>query len=67
MPLRCTCRRAYNIAPHRFYLVGIGEDKGVASNGTASGRKQNRRVQVRVLANQQEETTAGVSQPGSPS
>lgn len=57
----------YNIAPHRFYLVGIGKDKSVASNGTASGRKQNRRVQVRVLANQQEEKTAGVSQPGSPS
>ena len=53
----------YNIAPHRFYLVGIGKDKSVASNGSASGRKQNRRVEVRVLANQQEETTASASRP----
>lgn len=57
----------YNIAPHRFYLVGIGKDKSIASNGSASGRKQNRRVEVRILANQQEETSASVSRPGSPS
>ena len=57
----------YNIAPHRFYLVGIGKDKNVASNGTASGRKQNRRVQVRVLANQQEETAVSTTRPGNPS
>ncbi len=57
----------YNIAPHRFYLVGIGKDKEVASNATSSGRKQNRRVEVRVLSNMQEETTAAVAHPGSPS
>ncbi len=57
----------YNIAPHKFYLVGIGKDKEVASNRTASGRKQNRRVEVRVLSNLQEETTASVTKPGSPS
>ncbi|MGI4853800.1 MAG: OmpA family protein [Janthinobacterium lividum] len=57
----------YNIAPHRFYLVGIGKDKSVASNGSAAGRKQNRRVQVRVLANQQEETNVSLSRPGTPS
>lgn len=57
----------YNIAPHRFYLVGIGKDKEVASNNTSSGRKQNRRVQVRVLSNMQEETAAAVSHPGSSS
>ncbi len=57
----------YNIAPHKFYLVGIGKDKEIASNGTASGRKQNRRVQVRVLSNQQEETSAAISRSGNPS
>lgn len=57
----------YNIAPHRFYLVGIGKDQEVATNGTAAGRKQNRRVQVRVLANQSESTAAAASQPGNPS
>jgi OOP family OmpA-OmpF porin len=50
----------YNIAPHKFYMVGIGKDKEVASNRTAAGRKENRRVEVRVLSNMQEEakTTA---------
>jgi OOP family OmpA-OmpF porin len=47
----------YNIAPHKFYMVGIGKDKEVASNRTAAGRKENRRVEVRVLSNMQEEGT----------
>ncbi len=41
----------YNIAPHRFYLIGIGKDQYVADNKTADGRKQNRRVQVQLLSN----------------
>lgn len=45
----------YNVAPHKFYMVGIGKDKEVASNHTASGRKQNRRVEVRVLSNMQDD------------
>jgi outer membrane protein OmpA-like peptidoglycan-associated protein len=41
----------YNIAAHRFYLIGIGKDQYVADNSTADGRKQNRRVQVQLLSN----------------
>jgi OmpA-OmpF porin, OOP family len=41
----------YNIAAHRFYLIGIGKDQYVADNNTAAGRKQNRRVQVQLLSN----------------
>ncbi len=41
----------YDIAPHRFYLIGIGKDQYVADNSTADGRKQNRRVQVQLLSN----------------
>ena len=41
----------YDIAPHRFYLIGIGKDQYVAANNTAAGRKENRRVQVRLLSN----------------
>ena len=41
----------YGIAAHRFYLIGIGKDKEVAPNTTAEGRKQNRRVEVRLLTN----------------
>jgi OmpA-OmpF porin, OOP family len=41
----------YAIPAHRFYLIGIGKDKAVATNDTAEGRKQNRRVEVQVLTN----------------
>jgi outer membrane protein OmpA-like peptidoglycan-associated protein len=41
----------YNVPPHRFYLIGIGKDQAVASNRTAAGRAQNRRVQVQLLSN----------------
>jgi outer membrane protein OmpA-like peptidoglycan-associated protein len=42
----------YAVPAHRFYLIGIGKDKEVAPNTTAEGRKQNRRVQVRLLQNE---------------
>jgi outer membrane protein OmpA-like peptidoglycan-associated protein len=41
----------YGVQAHRFYLIGIGKDKAVAPNTTAEGRKQNRRVEVRLLEN----------------
>jgi outer membrane protein OmpA-like peptidoglycan-associated protein len=41
----------YGIPARRFYLIGIGKDKQVAPNTTAEGRKQNRRVEVRLLTN----------------
>jgi outer membrane protein OmpA-like peptidoglycan-associated protein len=48
----------YSVAPHRFYLIGIGKDQYVASNDTAAGRKENRRVQVRLLTNLTSDSTA---------
>src|SRR5580692_10962885 len=50
----------YNIAPHRFYLIGIGKDQYVADNNTSAGRKENRRVQVQLLSNM----SANNVQPG---
>jgi outer membrane protein OmpA-like peptidoglycan-associated protein len=47
----------YDIAPHRFYLIGIGKDQYVASNDTAVGRKENRRVSVRLLSNMSADNT----------
>jgi OmpA-OmpF porin, OOP family len=41
----------FNIPPHKFYLIGIGKDQEVASNKTAAGRAQNRRVKVQILSN----------------
>ena len=41
----------FNVPAHKFYLIGIGKDQEVASNKTAAGRAQNRRVQVQILSN----------------
>ncbi len=53
----------YNVPARRFYLIGIGKDKEVAPNNTAEGRKQNRRVEIRLLSNSTENATSGA--PGS--
>jgi OOP family OmpA-OmpF porin len=52
----------FNIPAHKFYLIGIGKDQEVATNRTAAGRAQNRRVQVQILSNAQGVTGAAVSQ-----
>jgi OmpA-OmpF porin, OOP family len=41
----------YNVPPHKIFLIGLGKDNPVARNTTASGRAQNRRVDVRLMAN----------------
>jgi OOP family OmpA-OmpF porin len=41
----------YNIPPHKFYLIGIGKENPVADNKTASGRAQNRRVEIKLMSN----------------
>jgi OOP family OmpA-OmpF porin len=40
-----------NIPPHKIYVIGLGKDKTVASNQSASGRAENRRVEVRLMTN----------------
>ncbi len=55
----------YNVAPHRFYLIGIGKDQYVADNKTAEGRKENRRVQVQLLSNMADNGGAS-AQPAAP-
>ena len=54
----------YNVPARRFYLIGIGKDKEVAPNNTAEGRKQNRRVEIRLLSNDQNAAPAAGA-PGS--
>ncbi len=49
----------YNIAAHRFYLIGIGKDQYVADNKTPEGRKENRRVEVRLLSNMSGDNATG--------
>jgi len=56
----------YGVAPHRFYLIGIGEDQAVADNKTRDGRKQNRRVQIQLLSNMNGDQNSQPSQPSQP-
>jgi OOP family OmpA-OmpF porin len=51
----------YNIPPHKFYLVGIGKDQQVASDRTATGRAQNRRVEIKLLSNMNAGTSASTA------
>ena len=54
----------YNIAPHKFYLVGIGKDQQVASDSTAAGRAKNRRVEIKLMSNMGDQpTTASNARP----
>lgn len=39
------------VAPQRIRSIGRGEDQPVASNATASGRQQNRRVEIIITPN----------------
>jgi OmpA-OmpF porin, OOP family len=52
----------FNVPPHKFYLIGIGKDQEVATNKTAAGRAQNRRVQVQILSNMAQATSTAVSE-----
>jgi OOP family OmpA-OmpF porin len=52
----------FNVPPHKFYLIGIGKDQEVATNKTAAGRAQNRRVQVQILSNMTQTGATAVSQ-----
>jgi OOP family OmpA-OmpF porin len=52
----------FNVPPHKFYLIGIGKDQEVATNKTAAGRAQNRRVQVQILSNMAQPGSTAVSE-----
>ncbi|NIR45535.1 MAG: OmpA family protein [Gemmatimonadetes bacterium] len=41
-----------NVTPSRFSTVGYGEVQPIASNETAAGRQQNRRVELAIMANE---------------
>lgn len=53
----------YDVPAHRFYLIGIGEDKQVAPDNTAAGRKKNRRVEVQLLTNMGSESAQNAPAP----
>ena len=53
----------HDIAPHKFYLIGIGKDQQVASDRTAAGRAKNRRVEVQLMSNMSSSDHASVAAP----
>ncbi len=56
------------VPAYKIYLIGLGKDKPVESNQTASGRAKNRRVDIRLMTNTGETTPAqGPNNQTSPS
>jgi OmpA-OmpF porin, OOP family len=53
----------YDIPAHKFYVIGLGKDKPVASNKTDSGRAKNRRVDVRLMTNEVADQNAQTQTP----
>jgi OOP family OmpA-OmpF porin len=51
----------YNVPPHKFYLIGIGKDQQVASDSTAAGRAKNRRVEVKLMTNMDQQASTSAS------
>ena len=55
----------YNIAPHKFYLIGIGKESPVADNSSREGRAENRRVEIKLMSNMtQQASTQGTPSGG---
>ena len=48
----------HQIPAHKIYVIGLGKDKPVASNASASGRAKNRRVDVMLMTNSLETGTS---------
>ncbi len=55
-----------SVPAYKIYLIGLGKDKPVETNKTASGRAENRRVNIRLMTNTGAATTpASAQQPDS--
>ena len=56
----------YNVPPYRVYILGLGEANPVADNNSAAGRAKNRRVDVQLMTNSLESTSAQSKPPAPP-
>jgi outer membrane protein OmpA-like peptidoglycan-associated protein len=57
----------HNVPPYRIYIIGLGKENPVAQNTNSSGRAKNRRVDVQLLTNSLESTSAQAKPPQSTS
>jgi OmpA-OmpF porin, OOP family len=55
-----------SVPAYKIFLIGLGKDKPVDSNKTAAGRAKNRRVDIRLMTNNEAGTTPAQA-PASPS
>jgi OOP family OmpA-OmpF porin len=53
----------HNVPAHKVFIIGLGKDAPVEENKTAKGRAENRRVDVRLLTNNQSAQSANTGQP----
>jgi OOP family OmpA-OmpF porin len=51
---------AHGVAADRLTAAGYGESQPIADNATAEGRLQNRRVELKIVANGMPATSAGL-------
>ncbi len=56
----------YNVPAHQIYVIGLGKDKPSAPNKTSVGRAENRRVDVRLMTNIVQGSTAQAAPPTNP-
>lgn len=56
----------YNVPAYKIYVAGLGKDKEVASNKSAKGRAENRRVDIQLMTNIQDATAAQNITPAAP-
>jgi outer membrane protein OmpA-like peptidoglycan-associated protein len=55
----------YDVPAHKVYIIGLGKDAPVEKNNTAQGRAENRRVDVRLMSNNQQAESQSAAAPGS--
>lgn len=56
----------YNVPAHKFYLIGLGEDKPASEDHGAKARAENRRVDVRLMTNIQDQGQNGSQAQATP-
>ena len=57
----------YNVPAHKFYIIGLGKDKPATEDKGSKARAENRRVDVRLMTNIQDQGQGGSTAQANPS